>query len=214
MREQKDVLKAIDEVMLYGHSGMSGRITGWCSRDKAHALATAVVEFRPEVTVELGVWGGASLVPLAIAHDVLEHGHVYGVDPWTADAAIRGVQEVENLEWWGARDYEAIYRDCLQAVLDLRLTSRCTVIRATSERAHSLFDEIDLLHVDGNHSEAASTLDVFLYLPKVRSGGHVFFDDVDWHSTENAVRLVEERCEKVTEIRSEPGGVCAVYRMR
>jgi hypothetical protein len=205
--KDKDLYKSIEDVR--------PRLEGWCSKDKAQALAAAVVDLKSETSVEIGVWGGKSLIALAMAHDFLEHGHCYGIDPWARESALHGVQELENIQWWSQVDFEEIFRGCMSALLEWRLTARCTVFRTTSEKAHSLFErQIDLLHIDGNHSEVASTLDVFLYLPKVRKGGLVFFDDVDWPSTKNALRLVEERCDKEREIVSNPGGVCAVYRVR
>jgi hypothetical protein len=72
-----------------------------------------------------------------------------------------------------------------------------------------MFDEVDVLHIDGNHSEEQSTADVHMWLPKIRSGGLVWFDDTDWKSTENARRLLAERCEHVSDV-----GTCALYRRR
>lgn len=182
-------------------------LDGWCSLEKAKAMVELVLEYRPLVSVEIGVFGGRSLIAQALACKSIQHGHVHGIDPWTAGDALNGVQEKENIDWWGKLDYQKIYRNCLVAVLEYDVSDYCTVLRMTSDRAHAAFDYIDVLHIDGNHSEAASTLDVCLYLPKVRSGGYIWFDDVDWPTTKNAIRLVEERCEKISEV-----GTCSLYR--
>ena len=191
------------------------KLEGWCSAEKARAMAQLVVEYRPQVSVEIGVFGGKSLVPQALACDYVEGGHVFGVDPWSNAEAIKDAQHPDNIKFWGGIDMEAIYRGCLTALLENRLTQYCTVFRTTSERACTLFDEIDVLHIDDNHTEQASVLDVFLYLPKVRSGGHIWFDDVDWKeigehfSQQRALDLIEERCERIRLI-----GNCALYRKR
>lgn len=177
---------------------------GWCSREKAHAMADLVLQIKPEVSVEIGVWGGRSLLALAIAHTQLARGHAYGVDPWSKDAALEDVQEKANLDWWAAQDYDAIYEGCLQSMLNHAPVDRWTIYRATSQRAAGLFDAIDFLHVDGNHSEKSSTGDIMAYLPKLVPGGYLLFDDVDWHSTKKAVSLVEERCEKIRDVPSVP----------
>lgn len=185
---------------------------GWCSIPKAVAMAELIVENKPLVSVEIGVFGGSSLMASALAHNHTKIGHVFGIDPWSASEATKGMQDPVNVKWWGSVNFEAIYRGCLAALLDHELTHCCTLFRTTNERAIGLFDAIDILHIDGNHTEESSVLDVFLYLPKVRSGGHVWFDDVDWTEGENpttrrALGFVGEKCERVLEI-----GNCALFR--
>lgn len=189
---------------------------GWCSREKAQAMAELVLQIKPEVSVEIGVWGGRSLLALAIAHTQLEHGHVYGIDPWTKDAALEDVQEKENLDWWAAQNYDAIYEGCLRSMLNHAPVGRWTIYRATSQKAAGIFDAIDFLHIDGNHSEKSSTGDVMAYLPKLVPGGYLLFDDVDWFTTKKAVSLVEERCEKVRAVPSVPRASAAwtLYRKK
>lgn len=189
---------------------------GWCSREKAYAMAEIVLESKPEVSVEIGVWGGKSFLAMALAHVQLAKGHAYGIDPWSKDAALDGVQEKENLDWWAAQNYDAIYEGCLRSMLDSAPVNRWTIYRATSQKAVGLFDAIDFLHIDGNHSEKASTGDIMAYLPKLVSGGHLLFDDVDWFSTKRAVSLVEERCDVVRAVPSVPkvSAAWTLYRKR
>jgi methyltransferase family protein len=189
---------------------------GWCSLEKAYAMAGIVLEAKPQVSVEIGVWGGKSFLAMALAHVELAHGHAYGIDPWAKDAALDGVQEKENLDWWAAQDYDGIYEGCMRAMFDHAPVDRWTIYRATSQRASGLFDAIDFLHVDGNHSEKASTGDIMAYLPKLVSGGYLLFDDVDWFSTKRAVSLVEERCETIRAAPSVPrvSAAWTLYRKR
>jgi methyltransferase family protein len=187
---------------------------GWCSAEKARAMARIVVETRPEVSIEIGVWGGKSLMVMALAHCHIDHGHCWGIDPWTAEAALEGVEHPDNREWWSKAPYEVVYRDCLRKLIDADVTHRCSIIRDTSEKASRLFVDVDLLHIDGNHTEESSVLDVFTWLPKMKTGGHIFFDDVDWTEGENvttrrAVGMVEERCDRVLEI-----GNCVLFRVQ
>lgn len=198
----KTLIRSIDAVL--------PKLPGWCTPQKAHALAELILTTKPEVSVEIGVFGGSSLIPQALAHEFNSRGRVYGIDPWSKDASLESVQERENLDWWAGQDYENIYRNCLRSVLELGLTEWCSIIRAKSEKAVNLFDSvIDVLHIDGNHSEEKSVNDVFLYLPKVRPEGFVWFDDVDWHSTKRAVSFVEEQCERIKSV-----GTCVLYRKR
>src|SRR5271155_2865720 len=43
------------------------QLEGWCSDLKATTLVDLVLKVRPQVIVEIGVWGGKSLVPMACA---------------------------------------------------------------------------------------------------------------------------------------------------
>jgi methyltransferase family protein len=200
--------KTLDELLPGMH--------GWCSLEKAYAMVEVVLEAKPEVSVEIGVWGGKSFLAIVLAHVQLAHGHVYGIDPWARDAALDGVEEKANLDWWAAQNYDAIYQGCLRFMLDHAAVDRWTIYRATSQRAAGLFDAIDFLHIDGNHSEKASTGDIMAYLPKLVPGGYLLFDDVDWFSTKKAVNLVEERCEKIKAVPSVPKVSAAwnLYRKR
>lgn len=188
------------------------RLLGWCSEEKAIAMAEMIVQYQPLTVVEIGVFGGRSMIAMAMACAYVNRGRVYGIDPWTRDDALDSVQEKANVEWWGKLDYEGVYRGCVKAVVDHELTHACSVFRTTSERAVCLLDEVDLLHIDGNHSEVASTRDVRLWLPKVKPGGHIWFDDIDWveegvNSTAKALGILVESCERLPDV-----GNCAVFR--
>ena len=63
---------------------------------------------------------------------------------------------------------------------------------------------IDMLHIDGNHSEKTSFYDVTKWAPQVTSGGFIIFDDINWCengtlTTGRAVQWLDEHCIKVGE---------------
>lgn len=187
---------------------------GWCTVEKGQAMAKLIVENKPETIVEIGVFGGRSLMPMAFACQFVNYGKVYGIDPWSVDAALKDVQEKANLDWWAKVDYEEIYKYCLRAIIEHDATSVATLFRTTSEKASFLLDKVDMLHIDGNHSEALSTQDVFLWLPKIPSGGYIWLDDIGGFATKNAERLLEERCERITEIGTPGVQMCALFRKK
>lgn len=177
---------------------------GWCSAEKAERLAFAVLEIRPKLCVEIGVFGGSSLAPQLLALQHLGSGRVVGIDPWETVAALEEMIDEANRGWWGSIDIEAIRKGCESFVADHGLTPYCELVVARSEDVASRFADaaIDMLHVDGNHSEAKSTKDVELYLPKVRAGGLIFFDDVSWReggvaTTSHAIGILDGACERV-----------------
>lgn len=190
---------------------------GWCSKEKAEALAEIVVQHKPKVCVELGVFGGRSLIVIGLAlREVGECGMVWGIDPWTVDAAIEGNVGEANADWWKSIDIQDIRNKAMSAVTSQNLWANVSVIVAKSENVASLFNQIDFLHVDSNHSEEKSTLDVHLWSNRVKSGGHILFDDADWISTQKALSELKEHYADVIRdiVTPETGSICRVFRKR
>lgn len=165
----KALLEKIDEVML--------TLPGWCEPEKAHALAAAVVTLRPKTCIEIGVFGGKSLIPIALALQHVGGGHVIGIDPWTNEAAVEGYDGA-NADWWKSVDLEAIYQKFQVDVQRLGLGERVVAIRAKSDDVVPAV-RVDLLHVDGQHTEQA-VRDVRRFGKGVRIGGLCFMDDIQW----------------------------------
>ena len=95
---------------LFGRiAGVLPTLEGWCDLEKANTLASAVLSLRPAVTVEIGVFGGKSLIPMALACAACGTGRVIGIDPWDAASSTEGYTEA-NADWWKSVDHEAIYR--------------------------------------------------------------------------------------------------------
>lgn len=152
-------------------------ITGWCPQEKAFDLAAAVVALRPEIVVELGVWGGRSLFPMAMACEAVSKGTVYAIDPWSPAASVEGY-DAPNVEWWGKQDHEGVYRAFIQKMDRLGLRQRIEVVRSKSDDVTPP-KHIGLLHIDGQHTVQA-TRDVERYAVNVRMGGIVCMDDLGW----------------------------------
>lgn len=152
-------------------------LQGWCSQDKAAALAAAVLALRPKVAVEIGVFGGSSFLPTALAMEACDCGHLTGIDPWSPDASTDGYVG-ENEAFWRAVDHEAVMQKFLGHVRELGLEQRVTIERKRSDDARPP-KVIDLLHVDGQHTDQA-VRDVKRFASKVRVGGLVCMDDINW----------------------------------
>jgi predicted O-methyltransferase YrrM len=172
-------------------------LDGWCTVEKASHLADLVVDRRALRCVEIGVFGGRSLIAMAIAQRELGGGVCWGVDPWSVDASLEGENAPENDEWWSALDYETIYRRFAEAVIRTGVLPSCNWLRMKSLTASRIFDDatIDLLHIDGNHSEYTSVGDVVTWLPKLAPGAIVVVDDADWPTTATAQRLLREHAD-------------------
>ena len=61
----------------------------------------------------------------------------------------------------------------------------------------------DILHIDGNHSEATSLYDVKKWTPLVKPGGLIIFDDTTWGTTGRAVQWLDENCCKLGEYHED-----------
>ncbi len=202
-----DKMKVIDK-LVESHSVLASfrRVEGWCSPAKARALMAAVLDTSARACVEIGVFGGSSLVPVALALRELGHrGKVYGIDPWDTAAALDGMVAAANREWWSGVQMGKIKASCEAIICDFGLSQYVELIQARSEDVVGRFESesLDLLHVDGNHSERHSLGDVEAYLPKLRSGGIVFVDDIWWaeggkYTTQAATLHILDYCEEIT----------------
>jgi len=164
------------------------RMHGWCSHGKQLTLANLVLAINPKVIVEIGVWGGQSLVPMAMAvtevcNMVPEYvfPKIYAVDPWAVVESVKG-QEGADLKWWqdemGQPQHEHVYNCFIAKLMELGLRERVTIKRMTSDEFVSP-PSIDLLHVDGNHGPQAIK-DVQKFAPAIPSGGVCVLDDLNW----------------------------------
>lgn len=160
----------------------------WCSLEKAQTLASLVAGLRPRVVLEIGVWMGGSLVPMAIALRVLGEldaaarrevvpRRAIAVDPWSAAESCADQTPIDAA-WWRSVDHDAALARFTTRVAKHRLTSLVEVVRCPSDRA-PVPPSIDLLHVDGNHADQARR-DVERFAPSVPPGGILVLDDLDW----------------------------------
>lgn len=175
-------------------------LQGWCTQEKAAAFIDLILEIKPEVCVEIGVYAGSSLFPVASALQFLDHGIVIGIDAWDKLECIKHFDpndDEAHLNWWGKLNIDAFYYLYLNTLRQYDLEDYCITMRATSERAAPAIGSIDFLHIDGNHSEVVSAKDVELYLPKVRTGGYICINDTLWPQMQKAVELLMDFCDPV-----------------
>ncbi len=176
-------------------------IEGWCSPFKASFLMDLVAVSNATTIVEIGVWGGKSLIPMALSAKFKGSGVVYGIDPWSTADSEEG-QEGEHKEWWSTVDHETIYQQFLRQVFQYQVNQHVVVIRESSKSA-PLIENIDILHIDGNHSDKASMEDVLKWVPCVKKGGMIIFDDTTWGSNIKAVEWLNKNCLLIGEYTDE-----------
>ncbi len=188
---------------------------GWCSKEKALAFIDLILTEKPTVWVEIGVFGGSSLFPVASTFKFLDEGKIFAIDAWDKIECIRyydPVKDRTDLNWWGNLDLNQLYLDYLKVLKSHALEPYCITIRDTSERAAKSVDTmIDVLYIDGNHSEMISLQDVQLYFPKVRSGGFVWMNDATWEERQEAIHLLIKSCDVIKIIDN---GNCILFKKR
>lgn len=183
---------------------------GWTTVERASEMAACILETKAKVIVDIGVFAGRSTVAMGFAARELGDAMVFGIDPWKIESATEGEADEASADWWRSKaDLERMHRECMQWVWDHRLDQWVTIIRAASQHVHQLFPTIDFLNIDGQHAEIASCRDVQLYLPKLKSGHYVTFDDTDWAQTQKAVQMIEAECDLVSD-----NGKARTYRKR
>ena len=189
-------------------------IEGWCSKEKALNFIDLVLQTKPDVCVEIGIFGGASVFPVAATLQYLGKGVIVGIDPWDKIECIKyfdPIEDREHLEWWGKVNLQRIKETYFNLIAKHGFEEICVTLPTTSEKAATEIGIIDILYIDGNHSEITSTQDVMLYLPKVRKGGYIWMDDALWPTTQHAIDLVLEACDVIKLIDD---GNCILFRKR
>lgn len=176
-------------------------LEGWCTHSKASILIDIITMTRPKRIVEIGVWGGKSLVPMACALKANNYGKIYGIDPWSSQESAKG-QEGANQQFWSKVDHISVMQGLQQKIKQFDLNDRIKLIRKTSEDAEPI-GSIDILHIDGNHSVEAALIDLNKWVPYVKRGGFIIFDDMYWAGRREPVDWLNENCVKLKEFKGD-----------
>ena len=62
--------------------GIIASTPGWQGAQRSLQMAQLILDTKPDVVVEIGVYAGRSLVPMALALKHNGRGRVVGIDPW------------------------------------------------------------------------------------------------------------------------------------
>lgn len=150
---------------------------GWCSPIKAMTLAAIVLDVEPMITVEIGVWTGASLVPMLLALKHLGRGRAIAIDPWSPAISVQN-EIPENRQWWGSVDHDAALAQLRGRMIHHDVTPYCDIWRHASDDCQPP-SSIDVLHVDGSHTDQAIR-DVERFGANIRKDGVLIMDDIGW----------------------------------
>lgn len=143
-------------------------VEGWLPLPDAEFLAEQASKSTGNI-VEIGSYRGRSTI--ALAYGLEQSGgddtSLYAIEPHAKSVGIHGGQ-------FGPPDREAFFRNLLNA----GLVQRVALVNLTSEQAVSAWSQdIGLLFIDGDHSYDAVAKDAWAWVPFLRSGALVIFDD-------------------------------------
>jgi len=197
---------------------------GWCTEDKAQKIVEICTH--PEINrcVEIGVFAGRSLIPAAFAlaskKTVITdmnclNPFIVGIDPYNAKRQVEGFEDRANHNDWGLHvPWEDLHARALSHIQHYGLGDHAAILRTPSACAASLFESqsLDYVHIDGNHSVTRSFQDAITWYDRLRVGGYLIFDDVNWDTTQDAVRYLDGICETV--FKSSPDWWTIYKRVR
>ncbi len=179
-------------------------LDGWTTPERGCEMAERIIETNAQICIDVGVFAARSTIAQGFAARELGTSVVYGIDPWKIESAIEGDNVEANARWWKeSSNLETMHQQAMHTIWSHRLDQWVTIIRNASQYVHRLFDTIDFINIDGQHSELASCRDVQLYLPKLKSEHYLTFDDCDWQSTQPALKLIEEQCDLIKVMKND-----------
>lgn len=186
-------IKRMTEILYSQYDERFG-VWGWCSLNKAGCIIDCLEDIfktkRSPVCVEVGVYGGKSVLPALLQLKRFHSGIFHAIDPWTNEEAVKGYEEL-NYEFWKNINLDHVY-DIFNFVVD---NSQCReyvkIHRAASDEA-PLIENIDYLYIDGQHTEQALR-DAEKYASQVNVDGYCIADDiVDGWSSDAAITKVPD----------------------
>lgn len=171
-------------------------IHGECAREKILALCGIVPTAPKGDVIEIGALYGKSSYVLDRVASYCGVGATLCVDPWDLGLSVQADAPVHIQEASGGWDWEVVHQGFLLAMLACT-SGRFNYLRMTSSEAAAVYacaasvtspefgktqlaGAVAVLHLDGNHDEAAVAEDFALWGPKVLPGGWVIFDDYHW----------------------------------
>lgn len=190
-------------------------MNGWAPENKIRDMVKLVLDTKPSLCVELGLYAGRSFLPVAWAMKQNNKGRAIGLDPYTNKACTEGWPADQDHTGWDVNPLTPYYDELMRTAKHQGLLDWIEVIKERSMDAVGRFADavIDILHVDANHSEMTSLRDVTDWLPKVKAGGYVWMDDLHMPTTAKAVAFLDQHCVVVKNYPDERMGHPSWFRL-
>ena len=195
-------------------------VEGWCTPHKAVKLFEMASDPSVSIAVEIGVFAGKSLLPVAAAMKAKGFGHIYGIEPWDTEIVLEFSQDEGNDKWWRREDLLKVKKEFLQKIIEEKLIAQVKIIELPSESAVQIFQgarfsqKINMLHIDGSHALEQSVFDAAYWLRLCASGAFIVLDDINWPSVSIALDFLTNAAKKIYSISDEDLGHFAIFQKR
>lgn len=168
---------------------------GWCTHEKACNLFSIVYTNQLKLCVEIGTFGGKSMMAIALALKALDDGIVFGIDPWKVEPCLEGSNKDHDNKWWSQVDWNTIIASYFDKAQEFGVLGHMAHFRKHDTKCLQYFNEesIDLIHFDSNHSEEVACRTVNDWWGKIRSQGVIVMDDINWDGQHKAADLLKKK---------------------
>lgn len=190
-------------------------MNGWSPENKIRDMVDLVRREKPNLCVEIGTYAGRSFLPVAWAMKQNGFGIAVGIDPYCNKSCTEGWPKDQDHTGWDTNDLWPYYHEMMNMAKRQGLLDWIDVRTQKAVDVVESFDDgtVDIAHVDGNHSELSALVDVYSWLPKVRSGGYVWMDDVHMATTVKAVAVLDKKCQLVKNYPDPRAGHPSWFRL-
>jgi predicted O-methyltransferase YrrM len=153
---------------------------GWFHEGNLFSL---IVQLQPQTIVEVGAWLGCSTRFLAhTAKQFVAGVKVFAVDTWYGSPQEEVHQKDPRVV------NHTLFHQFLSNVIHAQLQENVVPVRMRSdEAARALNVEPDLVYIDASHDEESVYKDIIMWYSKLRKGGVLCGDDLDWEGVKRAV---------------------------
>jgi tRNA G46 methylase TrmB len=143
------------------------QITSTTKKNRSTELIRIIEENDYKSFLEVGVWRGDNLIPIAEKFPKLK---CYGVDPYSGNS-FSDYYKGEPMALVDASYYDHLYREINKKTSKLK---NLKIIRAYSNEAAVNFEEesLDVVFIDARHDYQSCKNDILTWLPKVKRGGY------------------------------------------
>ena len=167
-------------------------VLGWQNPQQKSLYNELVKKLSNGVIVEIGVYGGASLLSI-VENCQKTNTQIFGIDPWEKLNVSRRMNG--NAQWIPVDDCDheqlkSVRLNLENIIQNENYENNVTLIHDFSYKAYTQFQEetVDVLYIDGCHDYDAVITDLRLWFSKVKNGGVILGDDFLWKGVSDAVK--------------------------
>lgn len=162
-------------------------ISGSTAGDKIDAIIETMAHAPDGDVVEIGAWRGRSAALLVLLARHWNIGRVLCIDSWLTGACDPAPDASERMDAdWAHRIFQINLAPIAGGALNFIRASSAEaalayapglVVESEAFGATTYEGAIAYLHIDGNHTYAQALLDARAWIPHVKPGGWIVFDD-------------------------------------